>query len=392
MGAGIFVVIGVAAGLAGPALLISLVVAGAISTFTALSFAELASAIPKEGGVYEFAHELLPPPVGFISGWLWLLSNAVAGVVVALGFASYLVVFLPPLPKNAVATLVCLFVTAVNYFGVRRSSLLNNALVVAKIGILLIFVLLGLTLIRSENFTPFAPNGLEGILRGTALIFFAYGGFARITTLGEEVRDPRRTIPLAMLLSLGISAAVYLLVGFTSIGLVGYRSLAASGSPLAEASAVEGPFAVSLTSTGALMATLSVLLTTLLGLSRVAFAMSRNRDLPRALSKIHSKRKTPHASILALGLLMAVLAYLYDFTEAVALSNFALILYYAIGNYSALKLKTRLYPLFVPVAGLSSCLILLPFLTFYSWISGLAAVLVGLIYYYAKAYLSRPSS
>ncbi len=380
IGAGIFVVTGIAAGLAGPALVLSLLVGAVISAFTALSFAELSAFIPKEGGGYEFAHELISPFAGFISGWLWLLSNIVVGAVVSLGFASYLVIFIP-LPVNAVAAAACLVITLVNCIGARESGLVNDVLVVIKLLILAFFIAFGLGAVKFSNFTPFTPNGGMGVMQGAAIIFFAYSGFARITLVSEEVRDPKKTIPLAIILSLGISTVIYVLVSFIAVGLVGYQELAASGSPLADAARSESMNAAILISIGALVATLSVLLTTLLGLSRISFAMARNRDLPSFFTKLDPKRGTPYNTILVSGVIMAVFAAFTDLLRAAAISNFASLLYYAITNVAALKLKNPVYPRIIPALGLITSVMLLFFLARDAWIIGLIACLAGIVYY-----------
>jgi len=221
IGAGIFVVTGIAAGLAGPALIISMLISALIASFTAISFSKLSVALPKEGGVYEFAHEFISPLAGFIAGWMWIFSNVFVGAAVSLGFASYFVALYPYISVKIVAILVCLLFTILNAIGIRQSSLLNSILVSAKVLILLFFMTFGLfylTAHNSSNFVPFAPNGTFGVLQGSALIFFAYAGFARITILAEEVKDPTRTIPRSILLALGISTIIYLLTSFVAVG------------------------------------------------------------------------------------------------------------------------------------------------------------------------------
>lgn len=380
VGAGIFVVTGIAAGLAGPALLLSLLITACISAFTALSFAELAAFIPKEGGGYEFARELISHFAGFIAGWLWLLSNAVVGAVVSLGFAHYLAIFIP-LPIKVMAVVACLAITLINYLGARESGLINDALVVIKLSILAFFVAFGIGAVKLDNFSPFMPNGGVGVMQGAALIFFAYAGFARITIISEEVKNPRKTIPLAIILALCISTVIYMLVSFTAIGIVGYRELAASGSPLADAAMAESKNAASLISIGAIAATLSVLLTTLFGLSRLSFAMARNCDLPKLFTNLHPKRATPYNTILVFGMIMAFFAAFTDILRAASISNFASLLYYAIVNYAALKMEKPMYPRFVPALGLITCLSLLLFLARDAWIIGSVVLLAGTIYY-----------
>jgi len=235
IGAGIFVVTGVAAGVAGPAIIVSMIITGVVAAFTALSFSELSAALPQEGGAYIFARELISPYVGFIAGWMWIFSNIFTGAAVSLGFAHYFRTALPQLPVKSVAVVISLVFILLNYFGVRHSTTLNNVLVLVKIAILLFFVALGVGYLNISHFTPFAPNGFSGVLEGSSLIFFAYAGFARIAIMAEEVKDPRHIIPRSLVLSLGISMVIYLLVSFVGIGLVGYINLSSSGSPLAVA-------------------------------------------------------------------------------------------------------------------------------------------------------------
>ncbi len=382
IGSGIFVVTGIAAGLAGPALLISLIIGAFISGFTALSFAELAHSMPEEGGGYKFAHELVSPFAGFISGWLWILSNIVSGVVVSLGFASYLSLMLPfPVNVNLLAALACLGVTFINYLGARESSLLNDILVIIKLLILALFVVFGITFVKSGNFSPFIPNGGIGIMQGATLIFFAYSGFARVTLISEEVKDPEKNIPRAIILALGISTVVYMLVSFTAIGLVGYKELASSGSPLADASQSLGKNLTYFVSIGALVATLSVLLTTLLGLSRISYAMSRDHDLPQFFTRLDD-RSTPYYTVLIFGFTMTILAVFSNLIQAIALANFGSLLYYLIANIAALKLEKRVYPRIIPMLGIISCMILLVFLTQDAWIKGIIILFAGAAYYY----------
>lgn len=382
IGAGIFVVTGIGASLAGPALLLSLLISAGIAAFTALSFAELSVRIPKEGGGYEFAHELISPFAGFITGWLWLISNVVVGAVVSLGFAHYFALFFQ-IPVHITAVIACITITTVNYLGARDLEIVNNFLVVFKLFILISFIAFGIQAVNGENITSsFLPTGSIGVLKGAAFMFFAFAGFARITVIGEEVKDPKKTIPRAIILALVISTIIYLLVSYTAIGLVGYQELANSGSPLADAAHLEGNVMMLLISLGALAATLSVLLTTLLGTSRVSFAMARNHDLPQFFEKLHPRRNIPYVSILIFGTVMTLFAAFTDLTSAVAISNFVSLFYYAMANFAALKIKRPSYPRIVPIIGLFSCILLLFFLTPSAWIIGSLSILIGIVYYF----------
>jgi APA family basic amino acid/polyamine antiporter len=389
IGAGIFVVTGISAGLAGPSVILSILIAGIIAYFTAASFSKLSAYIPKEGGAYAFAYELISPTAGFFAGWMWILSYTFAGAAVALGFANYLAQIVPVVSVKIVAVALCLAFTLLNHVGIKESVIVNNILVLTKIIVLAFFIALGLFFINPTNFSPFfIPANGWGTLQATALIFFAYIGFARITTIAEEVKNPSRTIPKAIILTLIISIAFYSLAGFVAVGLVGYSALASSGSPLAEAIAVTGiPTAVFVVSVGAIVATASVLLTAILGVSRVAFAMARNRDLPGFLERIDEKRKTPYGAVWFSGLLMTAAVVLTpNLAQVVALSSFASLLYYSLANVAAMNLSTKTgkFSPLIPFIGLVSCLSLLVFLSLESWLIGIVTLALGAAYYYMR--------
>ncbi len=391
IGAGIFVVLGVAVGYAGPAIIISMVVAGIVASFTAFSFAELGSAIPKEGGVYTFAYEVVSPFVGFVVGCLWLFGQMVAGTAISLGFASYFVTIFPWFPLKTTAISVALILTGLNLLGIKQSATINNVLVLTKIGILCLFIGAGAYQINAQYYSPLAPNGFPGILQGAAFIFFAYLGFGRIAALGEEVKNPTRTLPLSILLALGTSVIIYVLTGFVAVGLQDYRVLAGSGSPLTDAAKAIGNFGIVIAiSLGALIATASVLLTNLIGLSRVSFAMARNGQLPKSAAKVHSKLGTPYVSVLVMGAVMAVLTYALDLKQTAAIASFSILSTHVILNYSAIKLRKRkpsletfkspMYPL-IPLLGLISCIVLMFSLPEESWIVTAAIIAASSLYY-----------
>jgi APA family basic amino acid/polyamine antiporter len=394
IGAGIFVVTGIVAGLAGSALVFSMLIAAITALFTALSFAELTAWLPKEGSVYEFAYQLVSPFAGFLAGWMWMLSNTFAGAAVSLGFAYYLTTLFPILNIKWVAAILCIAFTALNFLGIRQSAILNNFLVAAKLFILAFFVIFGLGYMNPTNFTPFAPFKI-GVFYGAYYIFFAYGGFARVAVVAEEVKDAERNVPRAILLSLIISTIFYIVVGVAAVGLVGASKLSSSNSPLTEAIGATGSAAaVYLVSAGGLLATASVLLTSILGVSRVAYAMARRKDLPQALSKLHPKYNTPYYSVWIVGFLMALLVLFIDLAKVVAISTFAMLFYYAVANLSALRLKSqkRTYPLVVPALGVSTCLALLFFILFVSpqtWDLGAAGLAAGAVYYVSRKVLLR---
>jgi len=261
--------------------------------------------------------------------------------------------------------------------------MINDALVVAKIAILLFFIVFGLSFVQLSNFEPFMPRGVIGTFEGAALIFFAYGGYARVTTVSEEVRDPSRTIPRAIILAITLSTILYVLIGVVSVGLVGSGRLEAARSPLADAISVTGSSgAVLLVSLGAMIATASVLLMTILGVSRMTFAMARNGQFPAFLRQINKRFQTPHYAILITGVLSSILVF-SDFSRLVAVGTFSLLFHHALVNLSAIRLqpKNRRYPVFVSAIGFLLCISLLAFLSQEAWTISLAGIFLGVILY-----------
>ncbi|MEM2816297.1 MAG: amino acid permease [Candidatus Bathyarchaeia archaeon] len=386
IGAGIYVVIGIAAGLAGSALIISMIIAAAISFFTAVSFAVLASWRPLEGSIYEYAYQLISPLAGFLTGWMWIVSNTFAGAALALSFGSYLNSLFPIFPTRIVAAGLCIFFAILNFLGIRQSAMVNNVLVMAKLLILGFFVGYGVFFVKTTNFVPF--NLLHfGVLSGAFYIFFAYAGFARAAVVAEEVKDASKNVPRAILISLAVSTIIYILVGLVAIGLVGANALAESPSPLATAVKMTGnPVAAYIISSGGLIATASVLLTSILGVSRMAYAMARRRDLPTLFEKLHPRYKTPHYSIGIFCAIMVLLVMLVDLTRVVAVSTFALLLYYTLANVSALRLKLerKNYYKGMSYLGVITCIIILAFTITaspYAFLLGLFVLATGFSYY-----------
>jgi APA family basic amino acid/polyamine antiporter len=394
IGGGIFVVTGIVAGVAGSAFVVSMVISALVALLTALSFAQLTSWQPVEGSGYEYVRQLVSPFAGFLSGWMWMIGNTFGGAAVSLGFAYYLAAAFPELPVNVVAALVCLGFAALNFVGIRQSALLNNVLVVVKLAVLGFFVVFGLMYVNSVNFLPFQPFS-SGVLFGAYFIFFAYGGFARATIIAEEVKDAKRNVPRAIILSLAISTFVYVLVGVVAVGLVGSKSLAASNSPLTFAIGATGSsVAMQLVSFGGLVATASVLLTAVLGVSRMAFSMARRNDLPEALNVLSVRFGTPYVSIWIVGVVMALLVLFVDLTGVVVVSTFALLFWYVLVNLSALRLRCerRLCPRFLPLLGLSSCLVLLATVFFVApvaWTVGVAFLFAGAVIYIVRKNLRK---
>ncbi|MDE1833640.1 MAG: amino acid permease, partial [Candidatus Micrarchaeota archaeon] len=236
VGAGIFAISGLAAGIAGPSVLISIAIGAAIALVTGLSIAALAHVYTREGGGYEYSRRTLGRYMGIVAGLTFAISGSIGGAVMVISFGGYLSSTLGNSVSPVLIAIAAVVVLAlINYAGVKDSARLSAILTVIKLAILALFVVVGVFFIKPGNYVPFVPNGWSSVLVGSAFIFFAYTGFGRITTLGEEVRDPKRTIPKAIISSVLISMVIYLAVMFVLLGITNYKGIAGSTSPLAAA-------------------------------------------------------------------------------------------------------------------------------------------------------------
>jgi APA family basic amino acid/polyamine antiporter len=382
VGAGIFVVSGVAAGIAGPAFLIGLLIAGIAATANALSSAQLAAEYPQSGGTYEYGYRVLTPAAGFAAGWMFLASKIAAAGTVALGLAGYLSGLMPGVPPRAVAVAAIVGFTALNYFGVRRSSRANLVVVAVSLATLLLFVALGATAVRWEHLQPFAPSGWRGVLESAAILFFAYTGYARIATLGEEVRTPRTTIPRAVIITIGGAILLYVAVALVAVGAAGAEAMAATAAPLRVAAGRTAyPWLPAVVSVGGLTAMLGVILSQVLGLSRMAFAMARRGDLPRVLEHVHAGSGVPGRAVLAVGTVAALVAATGSLGGVAAAASFTILVYYGIANLAALRMprEAKRYPDAIPIVGLTTCALLAVSLSPSTIGVGLAVLAAGFI-------------
>jgi len=380
IGAGIFVILGAAAALAGPGLVASVLIAALVSLLTGLTTAELSRRYPRSGGVYVFARETLSGFLGFLVGWVWLFSNVVSGATVAVGFGHYLKYFFPALPTAAGIFAVVAFTVVIHLAGSKESSRFNNILVLFKIGILLFFSAAAFLHFHSANFRPFLPFGFRGVWAGAATVFFAYAGFARVAIVADEIEDPRKNVPRATLLSIFISTLIYVLVAVAAVGGAGYKVLAGSGSPLADAIGSMGlSFGARLVALGGLAATGTVALASVLGISRLARVMAGNGELPAFIGRTGGRTSAPRNAILMGGAAMLALAFSADLPHIAYISSFSLLLYYAALNLSGLKVLTGGLRI-VTGLGLLSCLALMASLPRRSWIVGAAVVASGALY------------
>lgn len=361
IGAGIFVVSGVAAGVAGPALLVSLLLAAIAAACNGLASAQLAATYPQSGGTYEYGYRVLKPSMGFAAGWMFLASKLAAGGTVALGFGSYLERLFPGLPVRPVAVGAVLCLTVANLYGIKKAGRLNTVIVCVTAGTLVYFILSGIMHFDSRHLVPFAPHGVSGIMEAAALLFFAYTGYARIATIGEEVHEPKRTIPKAIIISLAISAILYFAVALIAVGTIGASAMAKNDSPLlAAANVMTFPGIRLAIGIGAATAMLGVLLSQIVGISRMMLAMARRNDLPSFLSHINASHAVPDRGVVLTGLIISTLAVYGTLSWVVATATFTILLYYSITNVAALRMNRdqKLFPNWVSLLGLLSCLVL----------------------------------
>ncbi len=405
VGTGVFVSIGLAAGIAGPAVILAIALAAGVAACNALSSAQLAANHPVSGGTYEYGYRLLNPALGFTAGWMFLCAKSASAATAALGFAGYTcsALRLDPVRWLIPAALAgVLALTLVVLAGMRRAGITNTIIVGITLAALTAFIIAGLpTALESapDHLDPLFTGDLPGtLLHATALMFVAFTGYGRIATMGEEVRDPRRTIPRAIILTVILSAALYIAVATVAVGAIGAPALAeatrSSAAPLeAAARSFQWPGVHRIVAIGAITAMLGVLLNLILGLSRVLLAMSRRSDMPRLCARITTTRGVPAPATIAVGLLIGALAALGDIRATWSFSAFTVLIYYAITNLAALRLpkEQRLYHPAVAICGLVACLSLAFFVEVQIWLLGLGLIVAGLLWHALARRVTRRS-
>ncbi len=374
LGTGVFVSLGIAAGIAGPAVLIAIAIAAVVAICNGLSSAQLAASHPVSGGTYEYGYRYLDPRFGFVAGWTFLLAKSASGATAALGFASYL-----GGPRVPVALLLVVVLTAIVIGGIQRSNRTNIAIVSVTIVGLVAFVVAGIPRIQTAHFA--LELDITAVLHAAALAFVAFTGYGRIATLGEEVREPERTIPRAIIVALIATAALYTAVAVVAVGSVGAAAYAGATLESIARRPVDLVVAIA-----ALTAMAGVLLNLLLGLSRVLLAMGRRGDMPPALARLDAK-KSPRAAIFVVGATIAALASIGSVKTTWSFSAFTVLVYYAITNLAALRLprEHRRFPRAFAALGLASCLGLAFWVEPVIWLVGLGLIAAGLVWHLAVA-------
>jgi APA family basic amino acid/polyamine antiporter len=341
LGAGIYALIGKAAGLAGNAVWAAFAIGAFISAFTGLSYAELSSMFPKAGGEYVYTEKAFNRRLAFLIGWLIVIGGVVAAATVSLGFGGYFsAIFHTPVIPAAIVLIILL--SFLSFWGIKESAIANIIGTVVEAGGLILIILFGLKHLGSVNYFELPSIGFSGILSATALIFFAFLGFESIVRLSEETKNPTITIPKALILSIIISTIMYISVAIAAVSVVGWQALSQSSAPLAlVAQTAFGPKAFFALSVIALFATFNTVLVTLIATSRMLYGMAENHGLPKILSEVHKKFRTPWLAITITGILSAIFALIGKIEVVAGLTDFALFTTFALVNLSLLWLRHK---------------------------------------------------
>ncbi|NYS21392.1 amino acid permease [Streptomyces sp. SJ1-7] len=378
IGAGIFASLAPAALAAESGPLLGLALSGFVAYCNATSSARLAALYPASGGTYVYGRERLGPFWGYMAGWAFVVGKTASCAAMALTVGSYVW----PGHAHAIAVAAVVALTAVNYAGLQKSVLLTRGIMAVVLAVLAAVATASLTSdgVDTARLGIGADATVAGVLQAAGLLFFAFAGYARIATLGEEARDPARTIPRAIPIALGITLVVYALVAVSVLLVLGPDQLAAAGAPLTDAArAADADWLVPLVRVGAAVAALGSLLSLILGVSRTTLAMARDHHLPHALAAVHPRFKVPHRAELLVGAVVGVAAATTDVRGAIGFSSFGVLAYYAIANASAWTLTpaegrpARI----VPVTGVAGCLVLAFALPPSSVLTGAAVLLIG---------------
>jgi APA family basic amino acid/polyamine antiporter len=399
LGTGIFVSIGIAADVAGEAVILAVLLAAVVATFNGLSSAQLAANHPVSGGTYEYGYRWLGPWLGFSAGWMFVCAKTASAATAALGVAGYLLHLIGhanPTLRTVLGLVAIVVLTVVVAGGMRRSNRTNAVIVSMTLSALLAFVAVGAHALFSASGLerPRAGGVIENVMAGdpmtilhaTALMFVAYTGYGRIATLGEEVREPRQSIPRAIIATLVVSAVLYAGVTIVAVATMGADELARTtlhtAAPLEAASRRMGAaWLPPMIAVGAITAMTGVVLNLLLGVSRVVLAMARRGDLPTGLAKVGARDGSPVRAVVVTGVLMAALVSIGSVQTTWTFSAFTVLVYYGLTNLAALRLsaKERYYPRVVPALGLVSCLGIAAFVEPWIWLAGLGVLGVGLL-------------
>lgn len=379
IGAGVFAVWAPALGAAGSGILIALAIAALVAFANATSSAQLAAVHPVAGGTYAYARAEIGPWSGFIAGWCFVIGKTASSAAMAMTFAAYAA---PEGWRVPVAVLAVAALVAVNCFGITRTALLTRILVVITLLGLAVVTAAGATAAPGQTPGALPDATLYGVLQGAGLLFFAFAGYARIATMGEEVTDPARTIPRAIVFALSGAVVVYVVIGITVVSTLGADAIS-SAHPLADVVAAAGwTGAEPVVRVAAATASLGALLALLTGIGRTTLAMARENDLPQFLAHVDPRWHVPRRAEITIGVAVIGIVLLADLRGAIGFSSFGVLLYYLIANAAAFRQQgaARRYPRFLQVIGALGCLLLVSTLPLLASAIGTAVLLIGVAY------------
>ncbi|WP_292518107.1 amino acid permease [Methanoculleus sp.] len=372
LGAGIYALLGEAAGMAGNAVWLTFTIAATIAAFSALSYAELSSMFPHASAEFEYVSNAFGRRLAFVVGWLIIFSGVFGAATVSLGFAGYFsdLVGFPVLPS---AALIIILLAGVLFSGIKETARVAIALTLIEAAGIVMVILIGLPHIGRVDYLEM-PQGIPGLLQASALVFFAYMGFEEMVKLSEETRNPERNIPLALIIALAISILLYVLVSLAAVSVVSWEQLAASRAPFADVASVAlGPAAFTLISVIALFATANTALLMMMASSRIIYGMAASLSLPPVLARVHPRTRTPWTAIIAVALASMVFLFAGEIDFVANVTNFTLFVTFIVINASVILLRYRapgavrpfripgaigLLPI-IPVVGIISSLFLL---------------------------------
>ncbi|WP_275669397.1 APC family permease [Glaciihabitans arcticus] len=377
LGAGVFAAFTPAAQAAGSGLLVGLVIAAIVAFCNATSSAQLAAVYPTSGGTYVYGRERLGEWWGFVAGWSFVVGKTASCAAMALTFAAYAA---PAGWERPLAAIAVVVLGIVNYRGIAKTAALTRVIVVIVLLVLAVAVASAVPAVSFQH--ELFSSGPYGILQSAGLLFFAFAGYARIATLGEEVRNPARTIPRAILIALGITVLVYAAVAVVLLGSLGAGGIAGDAAPLAASAVGQFAWAAPVVRAGAAIAALGALLGLMAGIGRTSLAMARERDLPGWLAGVHPEYRSPYRAELLLTVVVVVLVLTLDLRGAIGFSSFGVLVYYFVANVAALSQPAadRRYPRVIAALGGVLCAVLAATLPWPSIAGGVLVLVAGVVY------------
>jgi len=416
VGTGIFVLTGTGAVTAGPALTLSFIVAAMACCFAALCYAEFASTVPVAGSIYTYSYATLGEFVAWMIGWDLLLEYGLATSTVAVGWSGYFQslmsgfgLVLPdaltaaPGARPGVDTLfnlpafvIMIALTAMLSLGMRESARVNNVMVIIKTGVVLLFIAVGVGHVRPENWEPFMPYGMGGVMSAAALVFFAFIGFDAVTSAAEEVKNPKRDLPIGIIGSLVVCTILYVVVAAIMTGIVPHLDFKGVDHPVSLALQVAGEnWVAGFVDLAAILGMSTVILVMAYGQTRILFAMSRDGLLPARLSKVHPKYGTPFFATWLVGIIFGLIAAVVPLNVLAELVNIGTLAAFTLVSIAVIVLRKKRPDLprafrcpgvpFIPGLAIVFCLVLMSFLSWHTWLAFVIWLAIGAVVYFGYA-------